>query len=155
MGGHNGRFLPSVDIVDTRNHTVIAGPTMTVPRVLCASAVIGHRIFVLGGSTANTSVEYLDCGKPSDNEERHGTLSTFISSLPGWTTHSDLALSFRRQSCAMVTVGSCLVVAGGLSPTVEVLDTKRNRMWNLPPFENGREDCSMVTAANEVAVIGG
>ena len=67
----------------------------------------------------------------------------------------DLELSDPRLSCAMVNMGSCLVVAGGSHQTVEVLDTKRNRIWNLPPFEYGRKDCTMVTAANQVAVIGG
>ena len=111
MGGWDGgQNLSSVDILNTSNQTVIAGPNMNVPRLWCASAVVGHRIFVVGGSTTNTSVEYLDFGKPSDNEERNFTLSTFISSLSGWTTHSDLVVSASRQTCAVVTVGSCLVV---------------------------------------------
>ena len=152
MGGHNcGTVLKSVDIIDTSNETLIVGPNMNVPRVWCASAVVGHRIFVVGGST----VEYLDFGTPSVNEERNDTLPPFISSFSGWTTHSDLALSDPRLSCAVVNMGSCLVVAGGSHQTVEVLDTKRNRVWNLPPFEYGRKDCTMVTVANQVAVIGG
>ena len=56
----------------------------------------------------------------------------------------------------MVAVGSCLVVAGGRgNSTVEVLDTFRNHMWNLPLLENYRDGCSLVTVANQVAVIGG
>ena len=56
----------------------------------------------------------------------------------------------------MVAVGSCLVVAGGQGhSTVEVLDTRRNRVWNLPPFGNRRDDFSMATVANQVAVISG
>ena len=149
-GWDGGHRLSSVDIIDTSNHTVIAGPNMNVPRKWCASTVVGHRIFVVGGST----VEYLDFARPSDNEERNDTLSTFISSLSGWTTHSDLVLSASRDSCAVVTVGSCLVVAGD-DQTVEILDTHHSRMWNLPPFKNGRADCSMVTVADQVAVIGG
>ena len=156
MGGWDGGpNFPSVDILDTSDHTVIAGPNMNFPRIWCASAVVGHRIFVVGGSTANTLVEYLDFGKPSDNEEGQDNLSTFISSLSGWTTHSDLVLSASGDSCARVTVGSCLVVAGRRNRTLEVLDTQHNRVWNLPPFENSREGCSMVTVGNQVAVIGG
>ena len=87
MGGWDGeQSLSSVDILDTSNQTVIAGPNMTAPRLFCASAVVDHRIFVVGGST----VEYLDFGTPSDNEKKNNTLSTFISSLSSWTTHSDL-----------------------------------------------------------------
>ena len=73
-----------------------------------------------------------------------------------WTTHSELRLSNARSSCAMVAVGSCLVVAGGRgNSTVEVLDTHRNRVWNLPPFGYDCVGCNMVTVANQVAVISG
>ena len=160
MGGYSNRYLSSVDIIDTNSHTVIAGPSMTVPRQFCASAVIGHRIFVVGGHNYNghlDSLEYLDYATPCDSDEtQKETGSTFISSSHTWTAHSELRLSELRGSCAMVAVGSCLVVAGGQGhSTVEVLDTRRNRVWNLPPFAYHRVGCSMVTVANQVAVIGG
>ena len=161
MGGYyNGRYLSSVDIIDTMNHTVIAGPSMTVKRQWCASAVIGHRIFVVGGRNDNgnlDSVEYLDYATPCDNHEtKKETGSTFISFSTLWTTHSELRLSNTRRSCAMVAVGSCLVVAGGWNnSTGEVLDTQSNRVWYLPPSDNHRNGCSTVTVANQVAVIGG
>ena len=160
MGGYNDRYLSSVDIFDTSNHTVTAGPSMTVPRAWCASVVIGHRIFVVGGRNKHgnlDSVEYIDfampCGNQKTQEEMAATVIPFLSA---WTTHSELVLSNARISCAMVAVGSCLVVAGAwYNSAVEVLDTHRNRMWNLPPFTNNRHGCTMVTAANQVAVIGG
>ena len=162
MGGDGcGRTLSSVDIIDTWTHTVTAGPSMNIPRQFCSSAVIGHRIYVLGGEEEHDhildSVEYLDCATPRDNHEtKEQTGSTFISFSSSWITHSDLVPSNARISCAMVAVGSCLVVAGGWSnSTVEVLDTHRNRVWNLPPFTNNRHGCTMVTVANHVAVIGG
>ena len=162
MGGWDGRQrLSSVDIIDTRNHTVTVGPSMTVPRRFCTSAVIGHRIFVVGGyiESGNVdSVEYLDYATPCDSDETEKeTDSTFISFSPTWTTQSELRLSNARISCAMVAVGSCLVVAGGGwgNSSVEVLDIHRNRVWNLPPFVNHRNGCSMVTVVNKVAVIGG
>ena len=164
MGGHNNDgYSSSVDIIDTSNHTVIEGPSMTVPRQLCGSAVIGHRIFVVGGWNDNghlDSVEYLDYATPLDSDgTKKETGSTFISFSSTWITHPDLVLSNPRDSCAMVAVGSCLVVAGERgNPTIDVLDTNRNRVWNLSPFgndHNRREGCSMVTVANQVAVIGG
>ena len=48
-GYYNDRCLSSVDIIDASNHTVIAGPSMAVPRQLCSSAVVSHHIFVVGG----------------------------------------------------------------------------------------------------------
>ena len=160
MGGYNDLYLSSVDIIDTNNHIVTAGPSMTVPRFCCASAVIGHRIFVVGGHNDNghlDSVEYLDHATPLDSDEtKKETGSTFLSFSSTWITHPDLVLSNPRDSCAMVAVGSCLVVAGRQGhSTVEVLDTRRNRVWNLPPVGNDREGFSLVTVANQVAVIGG
>ena len=163
MGGFNSRYLSSVDIIDTSNHIVTAGPSMTVPRACCASVIIGHRIFVVGGWNERgnlDSVEYLDYATPLDSDgTKKETGSTFISFSSTWITHPDLVLSNPRDSCAMVAVGSCLVVAGERgNPTVDVLDTNRNRVWNLSPFgndHNRREGCSMVTVANQVAVIGG
>ena len=128
MGGYSDRYLSSVDIIDTNNHTVTAGPSMTVPRRLCASAVIGHRIFVVGGwngADGLDSVEYLDFVE----ERKDDSSSTAISFSSAWNTHSEMVLSNPRTSCAVVAVGSCLVVAGGRGNlSVEVLDTNRNRV---------------------------
>ena len=158
-GYYNDRCLSSVDIIDASNHTVIAGPSMAVPRQLCSSAVVSHHIFVVGGENEHgdlDSVEYLDYATPCDNDQaKSKTGSRFISFSPTWTTHSELRLFDARRPCAMVAMGSCLVVAGGSRQTLEVLDTHRNRVWNLPPLDNHRNGCSMVTVANQVAVIGG
>ena len=155
MAGCNGRYLSSVDIIDTRNHAVTAGPSMSVPRQLCASAVIGHRIFVVGGWIEHgrvDSVEYLNYAAPCENDE---TTKEIAFSLSGWKTHSDLVLSDERYQCTVAVVGSCLVVAGGDSATVEILDTNRNRVWNLPQFVNHNIGGSMVTVANQIAMIAG
>ena len=151
-GGWDERVeLSSVDIIDTSNHSITAGPSLNVPRSFCASAVIGHRIFVVGGQNYYDpldSVEYLEFSK-----DDFSTTASSFSSV--WTSHSDLVLSDPGEGCALVAVGSCLVVAGGHRRTVHVLDTHRNRVWNLPPFGNRLDRCSMVTVANQVAVIGG
>ena len=160
MGGYSDRNLSSVDIIDTNNHTVTAGPSMNVPRSFFGSAVVGHRVFVVAGGPNEDgnldSVEYLDFERPCCSDEtKKETGSTFISFSPTWTTQSELRLSNARSPCAVVAVGSCLVVVGRPSRTVEVLDTHCKRVWNLPPFGNHRDGCSMVTVANQVAVIGG
>ena len=161
LGGWNSHWLSSVEIIDTSNHTVTAGPSMNVPRSFCASAVAGHRIFVVGGYNEGAfldSVEYLDYATPCDNEDtKEESGSTFISFSSTWITHSEVVLSRARSSCAVVTVGSCLVVAGGVAnQTVDVLDTNRNCVWNLPLLGNkSRDGCSAVTLADQMAVIGG
>ena len=154
MGGWNRRSLSSVDIIDASNHTVTAGPSMKVPRLYYASAVVGHRIFV-GGGREEESVEYLEfaktCGENKKTKAKKDDKVISFSST--WRTHSDMVIS--ASSCAVVAMGSCLVVAGRTRRTVEVLDTNRNLLWNLPSLENGLYGCSMVTVANQVAIIGG
>ena len=161
IGGCNIRYLSSVEINDTTNHTVIEGPSMNVHRSSCSSAVVGHRIFVVGGYNNNhgnlDSVEYLDFTVPSENEETKVETAASVtyssSSSSSWTTHSDLVLSEPQFCCSVVAEGSCLVVAGN-NRTMQVLDTHHNRVWNLPALVN-RHRCSMVTVANQVAIIGG
>ena len=165
IGGSNGNLLSSVDIIDTAiasNHAVIAGPSMTVPRSGCASAVIGHRIFVVGGYNGHSreglkSVEHLEIHDPSGNETLNTASAVFPSSCR-WTLHGKLNLSIRRRDHAVVAVGSCLIVAGGFSTldTVEVLDTQRNTVWNGPQLTNPlRFGCSAVVHSKGIALIGG
>ena len=68
MGGYNGNFLSSVDIIDTAvksNHTVITGPPMTVARSWCTSTVVGHRIFVGGKRDGKNDVTSVESLKPA------------------------------------------------------------------------------------------
>ena len=163
MGGHNGHSLSSVDIIDTAvesNHTVIAGPSMTGPRYGFASAVIGHRIYVVGGhngSNALTSVESLQFEEISDYATKK-TAATVFSSSSVWTNCTELALPVARSFHAVVSVGSCIIVSGNYSgsiATVEVLDTERGIVWNLPALSTGRNYASMVAFKTGIAVIGG
>ena len=164
MGGYNsGNDLSSVDIIDTAvesNHTVIAGPSMIVPRSGCESAVIGDRIFVIGGhngSNALTSVESLRFEEISDYATKTTPARVFSSSSV-WTNCTDLALSVARCFHAVVSVGSCIIVSGnngGSIATVEVLDTERGIVWNLPALSTGRNYASMVAFKTGIAVIGG
>ena len=141
-GNNNGKYLSSVDVIDTAvrsSHTVTVGPSMSVPRSCCASAVIGNRIFVVGGYNGHNrqeglkSVEYLEMYDPSGIETMNTANAVFSSSYR-WTRHDKLNLSSRRRDHGVVAVGSCLIVVGGfLAPeTVEVLDTRRNSVWTFP-----------------------
>ena len=164
IGGSNGNFLSSVDIIDTAapsNHTVIVGPSMTVPRSGCASAVIGHRIFVVGGLTGYNgddfkSVEYLEIHDFPGNETMDTASAVFTSSRR-WTSHNEVNLSIGRCIHAIVAVGSCLIVMGGiLAPeTVEVVDTRRNTVWTFPQLTGSRYSCSAVVHSRGIAVISG
>ena len=156
-GGYNGSYLSSTDIIDTvvkTQHTVIAGPSMKVARRFCAMAVVDRRIFVVGGHNGSSevnSVEYLEFNEAS--RENNETAGFIFPSSSEWTVHNYLVLSVARHLHAVVTVGFCLIVAGGKS--AEVLDTKRNVVFNLPDMTTGRCAPSMVSMSDGIAVIGG
>ena len=165
IGGSNENCLSSVDIIDTAiasNHTVIVGPSMTVPRSGSASAVIGHRIFAVGGYNGHNeevlkSVEYLEIHDPSGN----GTMNTSSSVFPSlcrWTRDDKLNLSIQRSYHGVVAVGSCLIVMGGCNlraqENAEVLDTCRNTVWTNPQFTELRFARSAVVHKKGIAVIG-
>ena len=148
----------SVDVIDTSNETVIKGPSMNVQRTLFGSAVIGHRIFVVGGCWERESVEYLDVAKLCNHEETKEDTTApvpFFSST--WTTYYSHSVRSvpRITSYAVVAVGSCLVVAEGDRPTVEIFDTHHNCVWNLPSIGTMENGASMVTLGNQIAQIGG
>ena len=164
IGGSNSDSLSSVDIIDTgiaSNHTVTVGPSMTVPRSGCASAVIGNRIFVVGGYNGYNgddfkSVEYLEIHDFPGNKTMD-TASAVFSSSRRWTSHNEVNLSIGRCIHAIVAVGSCLIVMGGiLAPeTVEVVDTRRNTVWSFPQSTGSRYSCSAVVHSRGIAVISG
>ena len=158
-GGHQQTLqdsLSSIEVLDTNSHVVTAGPSMAVPRSICTCAVIGHRIFVVGGSY---KTEYWDFAKPCENAKTmEETASRVISPSSTWTTYSHWELSVPvsvPEPVACTAVGSCLVLLdyGG---TVTVLDTHRNRLWDLPSFDLPRYgSCTLVTLGNQIAAIGG
>ena len=71
-------------------------------------------------------------------------------------TFSDLVQPVERTLLSVVAVGSCLVVAGGRDArSVQVLDTYRNCVWNLPFFPKDRKGCTIVTVGSQIVVVGG
>ena len=73
--------------------------------------------------------------------------------------HKDLVLPIPRVGHSVVRVGSCLVVLGGRNDTrvrsVEVLDTKRNKVWSLPELREARgPELKAVAVFNGIVVHG-
>ena len=162
IGGfkHESPYLSSVDIIDTAvqsNHTMISGPSMTVPRGWCASVVIDHRIFVVGGHNRNcelASVESLQFEERSNDETKETACAVFPASAT-WTTCTGQTLSTARRHYEAVAIGSCISVWGGKGAKPELFDTERNMVWNLPPLTTDRTNYSMVAFKNGIGVIGG
>ena len=159
------KALASVDILDTCSESqcvIISGPPLNVARRNFGMGVVGQRVYVVGGMGGEEldymdSVEYLNFDDWSKNKGPQNATSALPFTNQFWKMHKDLVLGNARHGHGMVRVGSCLVVVGGEGDedkymcSVEVLDTKRNLVWQLP----GRFMCSVVAISNGIATIEG
>ena len=169
LGGDNGmdHHLSSVDVLDTApphnnnnnngEPTIVAGPSMNSSRSYFGAAVIDNRIFVVGGwvnEMHSTSVESLLFRQDHTNSNSNASCF-FPNSL--WRVEPHLTLSTTHIRHAVAKVGSCLVVAGGMTGViVEVLDVQRDIVWSLPNSTIERPiGCSMVALSDCLLVLGG
>ena len=171
-GGEYEDVLSSVDIIDTTSQSeccVLSGPPMNVGRTFFGMAVIGSRIYAVGGRDEHdgcyqylSSVEYLDFDDWL-KEGPKGTTSMvpFTISTKSWTIHKDIVLGSPRYEHAVVRVGSCLVEVGGPQSETndlragEVLDTQRNMVWQLPKMEMEKEGCDVVALSTGIVTMEG
>ena len=142
------RALASVEIIDTVQQSqpyLFPGPPLNVPRCYVGMTVIGSCIYVVGGVSLDfeaeglKSVEYLKLSDSRCVETRNNATSLFPSTL-SWAIHEELALSESRWGHAVARVGSCVVVSGGwprssqpVLQSVEIMDTKCNKVWKMVP----------------------
>ena len=164
MGNPRNRntVLSSVEIIDTIVESfcaVISGPSMNVARKSFGMAVIGRRIYAIGGDDgANDldSVEYLELNGIHEKEHEN-TRSIFRLSLK-WKKDDDLALSFGTSKHCVVSMGQWMIVGGGEGKdrsAVEIFNTKSNASWYLPTLVEERVGSCMVVTTNGIVVIGG
>ena len=176
LGGNmdRGEDLSSVDIMDTApphnnnnnnnsngEPTIVAGPSMNLARSYFGAAVVDNKIFVVGGwvdhgrSMSVESLLFQRQPQDKDHTKNNGNVTcTFPNS--SWRMEPHLSLSSPRNSHAVAKVGSCLVVAGGWTNSVEVLDVQRGIVWSLPNLNiQWGYGCSMVTLSDCLLVLGG
>ena len=161
----NDNCLSSLDILDTAlgsPYSVISGPSLKEARSHFAMAVLGSRIYAVGGCgrvlplECRESVEYLEF---DDWLDAPTATSSVALSTKSWTVHKKLILNKSRAKLSAVQVGSCLVVAGGWGDmyadvhSVEVLDTVRNMVWELPDVTVRRDVCGLVSLPNTLVMI--
>ncbi|KAL7555561.1 hypothetical protein ACA910_013037 [Epithemia clementina (nom. ined.)] len=170
LGGY--RTAGSVDIVDTANgHVVYPGPNMIHPRGNCGASVIGNTIYAVGGDAEGSGKTVLlrsvECLQFHDSKSNGSSSSSNDNMEEGdnnpvphpftntsWTVHRKLRLSDGYWNPSVTRVGTCLVVAGGKK--AEVLDTKRNKVWDLPHLAHGFHDhCSLVALSNRCLLVFG
>ena len=152
--------LSSVEIIDTASGnacTIIPGPCLEVARRCFGMAVVGHRIYAVGG-TSLRSVEYMDFDDLLDDSPSCTT--SVFSVSKSWKRHNSVFLSSRRKThVAVVQVGSCLVVAGGYFAgtklSLEIFDTVNNSSWELLNMIELRFGCSIVALSNGIVAMNG
>ena len=152
--------LSSVEIIDTASGNpcaVVSGPSLHHARCCFGMAVVGQRIYVVGG-VSTKSVEYLDFDDLLDDSPNWAT--SVVSSSKSWTIHKKLHLNISGEVDAFVKVGSCIITVGGgclsLSKRpVEVLDTVNNICWELPNMIKNRLECSVVALSSGIVAMNG
>ena len=175
IGGADQRGnVDILDISQARQPFIFHGPPLTFPRTQFGLAAIGSRVYVIGGykmtggEEQSTPVEYLDLLTDSGNDRREFQESTRASNL-SWKMHKDLVLSVPRVGHSVVRVGSCLGIIGGHRNhgfsvengaddsvhSVEVFDTKHNKVWSLPDLWEARgSELSAVSVLNGIVILG-
>ena len=166
IGGYQSyaRALSAVDVIDTGSQTITSGPPLNVARYDFGVSVIGRRIYVVGGCDGHGRLNSLEVLEFNE-EPVHGSV-TGASVVPfssSWNIHEDLYLRPPRYLRMVVNVGSCLIVAGGdsgsidedVAITVEVLDTKTNVIWSLPQLTTEHYGGSMVSVSDGILVMSG
>ena len=164
-GGWNvDKVVLSVDIVDTASNSqcsVSVGPSLSEGRVSFGMAVIGQRIYVVGGKQYGiplSSVEYLEFDDRL-NDTSTSEPSVFQTAM-SWQTDKDIFLDMNRRDHAVVNVGSCLVIVGGRKQGsaywVKVVHTQHSISWKLPDITRGTTSPFKVLALSDgILVIGG
>ena len=154
-GGGGNNSVASVDILDTLSSqtpcVVKPGPPLNVGRRKFGMAAIGQRVYAVGGEVGE---KVHSCKSTVECLELDDWLKSESTS---WTICKGLSLRNRRYKHGVVKVGSCLVVLGGGRHhfgSVEVLDTQRNIVWELPEFRFRRSDFSALVLLTGIVVIG-
>ena len=171
-GGDPNGNVDILDIAQESQPFIFQAPCLNVPRNKFGMAAIGSRVYVIGGCKITgkeelTSVEYLDL-LPGSGKDGSDFEESILASSLSWKMHEDLVLPIPRCEHSVLCVGSCLVVIGGCSDYrfildredgkqvrgVEVLDTRRNKVWSLPDLREARgKSVTTVFVCNEILVL--
>lgn len=122
----------------------VAKKPMPTPRISAAAAVVGNKIYVLGGLSrqgrALATVEEYDPAKDS------------------WTRRKSMPTA--RAMFGAAAIGSTIYVVGGVSKSgvlavVEAYDVKSDRWRSVAPLPQGRWGVKAAEAGGKLLVLGG
>ena len=148
----SGTVVDTVYQYDTKLDKYTAKASMPEKRYRYASAVVGDKIYIIGGLTADTVTGMLK------------TTLIYDITNDSWSSDGPELAEGRSDTCAGVVDGKIYVVAGynSIDPvkvldTVEVLDTKAaTPAWaTAPKLPAPRGDVTCASAGGKVYAIGG
>ena len=168
LGGFDGSVLSTVHILDTMTMSLSVGPNMLTSRWEFDAAIMGNRIWIVGGHenfNELVSLEMIEFQRfpPPESKVGHNAASLLFSSSQ-WEEINNLVLPHGRCDFAMVAIGSCLVVAGGFTfsgqqsrdlTSVDVLDPRRGVIWHLPDMMEAQVATTMAVVDSQLLVLGG
>jgi Kelch motif len=140
--GGTGHFEEAVDIYDIASGKITDGAPMPDPRGTFATASLGAKIYVMGGTYGERA-----------NERQTNRTAIYDTVTNSWS--EGIPMPTRRDTRAAVALGDGIIVAGGHRlpgvsnslKTVEAFDSGRNRWYSLP-------DLGEAMGANSAAVLG-
>lgn len=100
-------LLSTTEILDLNIGEFVPGPPMTVGRAFYAGGIINNKLYVMGGTTASTKIEYLD-----------------LTSMK-WETSTAVLDSAIGNAAGAVINGSILAMVGGANSSATVQNTIR------------------------------
>jgi N-acetylneuraminic acid mutarotase len=121
-------------------------PPMRVARYSPAGAVIGHRLYVVGGG-------------PGEQQEPYSSMEVYDFKSRRWVAGPDMSTGRHHHSA--VALDGQLYVVGGRQPgdfsldSFERFDPESGEWEELPPLPQGTGGNAAVATENEVVVIGG
>jgi len=148
--------LSSVHRYSIRDNAWEVMPSLPTPRRLCAAAVCGNGLYVIGGEMEENAI--FSASTHWRNYQQLATVERLSPFNGDWETLPDMPSP--RAGCAAASIGSLLYVSGGrvhenVQRTSERFDIHVGRWERLPEVPTARSGCAAVSLFGLLYVIGG
>jgi N-acetylneuraminic acid mutarotase len=151
IGGRTFGSQNAVEIYDPSSETCSLGTPMPTPRRGLAAAVVGDRIYAMGGSNGSTPRS----GTPSSvNEIYDVAANSWSSGTPMPTPRMDV-VSVAHGGKIYVVGGWNRFLCGGACNTLEIYDPAHDSWTAGPPMPTARGSLTVETRGNTLYAIAG